>query len=284
MFDGPPVLRSVSQLRSRVRSWRAFGESVAVAPMSGGLHDGHLCVIRDARRRADRVLAAIFIDPVGLAGNAEPGDYTCAEAADAELLDAEGCDAIYAPALSILMPPDHATDIHLDELTEPLCGQGDPARFDGYIRAMARLLNQAQADMLLFGERDWQRLAILRMLSADLALATEVIGVEIERDMDGVPFSSAAATADPATRAAAARLFRELPGAAREIAGGAPADKTLARLAAIASGAGAEIAHLELLDEQTLGPPAKGRPARLFAAIRAGDDCLADNHPVRLPA
>ncbi len=284
MFDSLPVLRSVSQLRSRVRSWRAFGESIAIAPMSGGLHEGHLSVIREARRHADRVLAAVFIDPVGIEDGAPVGDYTEDEAADTALLDAEGCDAVYAPAFTTLLPPDFHTDIHLDDLTEVLSGKGDPARFDGYIRSMARLLNQAQADFLFFGERDWQKLAILRMLANDLSLPTEVIGVEIERDMDGVPFSKAAATLDPKGREVAVRLTRDLQTAAREIAGGAPAKKTIDRVSAALAGAGAEVEFVELLDAATLAEPGPGQDARLFAAIQIGGARLTDNIAVKVPS
>jgi len=283
MFDSLPVLRSVSQLRSRVRSWRAFGETIAIAPMSGGLHEGHLSVIREARRRADRVLAAVFIDPVGLDEDAEVGDYTDAEAADTVLLEGEDCDAIYAPAFSVLLPPEFTTDIHLDDLTEVLSGKDDPARFDGYIRSMARLLNQAQADYLFFGERNWQKLTILRTLAEDLSLPTEVIGVETERDMDGVPFSTAAAGLDPAARAIAVLFSRDLQAAAREIAGGAPADKTIARVSTALAGAGAEIEHVDLLDAANLAMPTPGCNARLFGAIRVCGARLTDNCPVKIP-
>lgn len=281
MFDSLPILRSVSQLRSRVRSWRAFGETVAIAPMSGGLHEGHLGVIREARRRADRVLAAVFIDPMLVEEGVDAGDYASDEAEAVATLDAEGCDAVYAPALSSLLPAEYYTDIHLDDLTEALCGKDDPARFDAYIRAMARLMNQAQADYLFFGERDWQKLVILRTLANDLCLPTEVVGVEAERDTDGVPYSAAAASLDAKDRAVAVRLSRELQAGAREIAGGAPAAATIARIKEALTGAGAKVEYVEYLDAATLGAPVAGKESRLFGSIGVGGVSLIDNFLVR---
>jgi pantoate--beta-alanine ligase len=249
--------------------------------MSGALHEGHLSVIREARRRADRVLAAVFIDPMTVEEGVDAGDYSPDEAEAAVTLEAEGCDAVYAPALSTLLPAEFYTDIHLDDLTGALSGKDDPALFDSYIRGMSRLLNQAQADFLFFGERDWQKLAILRTLANDLCLPTEVVGVETERDMDGVPYSAAAASLDAKGRALAVKFSKELQAGAREISGGAPAKATIARIAAALEGAGAKVDYLEHLDAATLSAPTKNKASRLFGAIHIGEAGLIDDFPVQ---
>ena len=176
---------------------------------------------------------------------------------------------------------DRVSDIHLDDLTEAMSGKADPARFDSYIRAMSRLLNQAQADYLFFGERDWQKLAILRILANDLCLPTEVIGVETERDMDGVPYSAAAAALDAKGRAIAVKFSRELQAGAREISSGAPAKATIAKITKTLEEAGAKVDYVEHLDSATLSAPTAGTDTRLFGAISIGEAAMIDNVPVQ---
>lgn len=277
-----PLIRSANQLRSRVRSWRAFGETVALAPMSGGVHDGHLALIRRARRDADRVLASIFLDPLDRPEGMGADDYAPTEDRDAEALDMEGADALYAPAPSVFYPGGFATEIRIPSLTGVLCGEDDPRRFDGFVRAMVKMLGQAQPDSVVVGERDWQRVAILRRLIADLDLPVKVLVAPTERDMDDIAVSAASAGLNDADRTVAKRLFRELTRAADLIAAGGDVDDALDAAADALADAGAEVEYLDLraadtLEEMDALDPA--RPARIFAAIAIGDARLIDNVP-----
>lgn len=277
-----PLIRSANQLRSRVRSWRAFGETVALAPMSGGVHDGHLALIRRGRRDADRVLASIFLDPLDRPDGMGPEDYAPTEDRDAEALDIEGADALYAPAPSVFYPGGFATEIRIPSLTGVLCGEDAPRRFDGFVRSMVKMLGQAQPDSVVVGERDWQRVAILRRLVADFDLPVKVLVAPTERDMDDIAISAASAGLSDADRAVAKRLFRDLTRAADAIAAGGDVDGALDAAADALADAGAEVEYLEMRAADTLedmNAYDAARPARIFAAIAIGDARLIDNVP-----
>lgn len=278
-----PLIRSANQLRSRMRSWRAFGETVALVPTEGDLHEGHLSLIRRATRDCDRALAAIFMDPLDRPAGMADDSYAPTEERDAEALEREGADALYAPAPSVFYPAGFATRISVPSLTGVLCGEDDPHRFDGFVRAMVKMLGQAQPDAVVVGERDWQRVAILRRLVQDFDLPVKVLVAPTERDMDGIAVSHAAERLSDAERAVARRLFRLLTRAADAIAAGGAPDPALDAAADALADAGADVEYLEMRDAATLEErdaydPA--RPARLFAAIRIGEARLIDTVPV----
>jgi pantoate--beta-alanine ligase len=277
-----PLIRSANQLRSRIRSWRAFGETVALAPLSGGVHDGHLALIRRGRADADRVLAAIFLDPLDRPAGMGPDDYAPTEDRDAEALDIEGADALYAPAPSVFYPDGFATEIRMPGLTGVLCGEDAPRRFDGFVRSMVKMLGQAQPDAVVVGERDWQKVAILRRLVKDFDLPVKVLVAPTERDDDGVAISAAVVGLAEGDRAAAKRLFRDLTRAADLVAAGGDVDQALDAAADALADGGAEVEYLEMRDADTLEERETldiARPARIFAAIRVGDARLIDNVP-----
>ncbi|SET77679.1 pantoate--beta-alanine ligase [Oceanicella actignis] len=273
-----PTLRSAAQLRSRVKSWRAFGETVALAAMRPGLHDGHLSLVREAQREADRVLAVLL---------PEGDEDAAADAArlqrDADLLDQEGADALYIPPPDECLPPDRRTRIAVPGLSEVLCGEEDPAAFDDFLCAMLRLMIIAQPDVTMVGERDWQKLALLRRAAQDLGLSARILPAPTERDQDDVALSAAALAMNDADRAVARRLHRELTRAARAIGAGADVDQTLDAAADALADAGAEVEYLDLRDPDTLAEQTahdRARPGRVFGAIRIGDARLIDNVPV----
>ncbi|WP_339948853.1 pantoate--beta-alanine ligase [uncultured Albimonas sp.] len=285
-MQGLPILRSTPQLRSRIRSWRAFGETVAVVPVGRSLHEGHLALIRAARGEADRVLAAVARwrhDDHG--GRPEPGagEEGFDEIEAAERVEEAGADAVYLPSAQSLFPVCSVVDIRLPGLTDVLCGEERPERFAGFALACTRLLSQAQADVAVIGERDWQRLAILRRVAKDLDLATEIRVAPTERDEDGVAWADGAQDLEGEDREAAVRLWRELRRAAAAIDAGAEVDATLDAAADALADAGAEVEYLDLRDAETLAEVedvASGAPARIFAAIEIGDLRLIDNVPL----
>ena len=275
-----PLIRSATQLRSRIRSWRAFGESVALIPLQGGVHEGHLSLLRRGRQECDRALAAIFQDPLDRPDGMADDAYCATEDRDAELLDAEGADALYAPAPAVFYPAGFQAEIRLPALTGVLCGEDDPTRFDGFVRSIVKMLGQAQPDCVVLGERDWQKIAIARRLVRDFDLPVKVVVAPTERDMDDIAISAAAEALDPAGRDVARRLFRILTRAADEIAAGGAADPALDAAADRLADAGADVEYLDLRDAETLAERAAydpDRPARIFAAIRIGQARLIDN-------
>lgn len=277
-----PLIRSATQLRSRVRSWRAFGETVALAPMQGGVHEGHLALIRRGRQESDRVLAAIFQDPLDRPEGMGDEDYCPTEDRDADLLDGEGADALYAPAPAVFYPAGFQAQIKLPALTGVLCGEDDAARFDGFVRSIVKMLGQAQPDAVVLGERDWQKVAIARRLIKDFDLPVKIVVAPTERDMDDVAISAAAEALDPAGRDVARRLFRVLTRAADEIAAGGGVDPALDEAADRLADAGADVDYLEMRDAETLAERSDydpDRPARIFAAIGIGKARLIDNVP-----
>ena len=285
-MQGLPILRSTPQLRSRIRSWRAFGETVAVACVGRSLHEGHLALVRAARGEADRVLAVVarWHDD-GPGGRPEPGagEEGFDEIEAAERLEDAGADAVYLPSAQSLFPPNPGLEITLRGLTDVLCGEDRPERFEGFALACTRLLGQAQADVVVMGERDWQRLAILRRVALALDLPTEVRSAPTERDEDGVAWAEGAQDLAGEDREAAVRLWRELRRAAAAIDAGAGVDETLDAAADALAEAGAEVDSLDLRDAETLvevDGPDPARPARIFAAIEIGDLRLIDNVPL----
>lgn len=278
MNDLLPLLRSTAQLRSRLRSWRAFGETVALAPVGPAMHEGHLALIRAARAEGDRALAVVLLAPDAPAPDAE---RLC------QLADEAGADALHLPPPEALRPPGAVTQIRLPGMTDVLCGEEAPEVLADFALVMTRLFNQSQADAVLFGERDWQSLAIMRRLAADLGLATRVLPASTERDTDGLAYATGTGSLSEADRRVALRLFRELSRAAAALDQGADPDETLDAAADALADAGAEVEYLELRDADTLAEldaPEPGRPARVFAAIHIGGLRLIDNVPVGEPS
>lgn len=267
-----PILRSIPQLRSRLRSWRAFGETVAIVPIGSVLHEGQLSLLRSGRREADRVLAVVVPTP--------GRDVTPDEESLAELADEAEADALYLPSTEDLCPADTVTVLNLPGMTDVLCGEDQPDRLGVFARVMTRLFNHAQADSALFGERDWQRVAIMRRVAADLGLPTEVKAAPTERDADGIALGGGVETLEGRDRAAAAKLWRVLLRAASEIAEGGDVDAALDAAADALADAGAEVEYLEMRDEATLAERSAHdpvHPARIFAAIGFGDVRIIDN-------
>lgn len=279
------TVRTVADLRARVAVWRAGGLRVALVPTMGALHDGHLSLVRLGRRHADRIVATIFVNPTQFGPTEDLGAYPRDEDADAAMLAAEGCDLLYAPEVATMYPPGFATAIRVGGgLTDVLCGAARPGHFDGVALVVAKYLIQAQADVAVFGEKDWQQLALIRRLAADLDIPTEIVGGPIARAPDGIALSSRNRYLTDAERAAAPNLFAALMAAAAAITQGAPIDESLSTARAQLSLAGfGPVDYVEARDAQTLAPVSTRDPARairLFGAARLGRARLIDNVPV----
>lgn len=277
------ALRRGKALRAAVAEWRAAGQTVAVVPTMGALHEGHLSLVRAALAQADRVIVTLFVNPRQFNRADDLAAYPKTEKSDAAMLAPLGVDVLFAPPVEEIYPPGFATRITVSRLSESLCGTGRPGHFDGVATVVTKLLLLCGADKAFFGEKDWQQLQVIRRLVADLTIPVAVIGCPTERAADGLALSSRNARLSPADRARAPALYRALDAAARALAKGAetgPAIET-ARQAILAAGI-AGVEYLELRGAADLLPLTRAdRPARLLVAAELGGVRLIDNVPVR---
>ena len=236
----------------------------------GALHAGHMALVAEARRRADHVVASIFVNPTQFGPNEDLSTYPRREAADAAMLEAEGCAILWVPDAATMYPDGLAASVRAGAVGKDLDGAARPGHFDGVATVVARLFDQVRPDLALFGEKDYQQLAVIRQLVRDLGLPIEIVGVPTQRDADGLALSSRNAYLSEEERQAARILPRALGEAAQAIEGGADIADALARARARLAEAGFEpIDYVELRDAETLAPlGALDRPARLLAAAR----------------
>ncbi|MDB5456562.1 MAG: pantoate/beta-alanine ligase [Caulobacter sp.] len=279
------TVRGVAELRAQVRAWKAAGQSVALIPTMGALHEGHLSLIRLGRQRADRTVASIFVNPKQFAPHEDFDAYPRGEAHDAELLASVGCDLLYAPTGAAMYAPGFATAIQVGGVSEPLEGAARPQFFGGVATVVAKLLIQAEPDVAVFGEKDYQQLRVIQRLARDLDLPVEILGAPTARDADGVALSSRNAYLTPAERAAAVALPRALAEAARAVAAGGRVDSVeAAAVTALAAAGFGPIDYVEVReagDLSRLGPgPIGAASARILAAAKLGKTRLIDNMAV----
>lgn len=264
---------------------RADGQTIAFVPTMGALHAGHMALVAEGRRRAGQVVASIFVNPTQFAANEDLSTYPRREASDAKLLEEEGCALLWSPDVATLYPDGPEIDVRAGSLGEGLDGAARPGHFDGVATVVSRLFEQVRPDVALFGEKDYQQLAVIRQMVRDLGLGIEIVGVPTQRDADGLALSSRNAYLTDEERQAARALPRALGEAAAAIQRGGDVAEALAGARERLAKAGFDpIDYVELCDAETLVPVAGlERPARLLAAARIGRTRLIDNLPV-LPA
>lgn len=274
------IIRRLEALRIALAGFVQAGDSVALVPTMGALHDGHMALVDAARRRATRVVASIFVNPIQFGPNEDLARYPRREAADAQMLSDAGVDILWAPTVEEMYPAGFATNVSVGGVSEVLDGAARPGHFDGVATVVAKLFAQVRPSVAMFGEKDFQQLAVVRRMATDIDLGVEVVGVPTQRDDDGLALSSRNLYLDPDERARAVALPRALGEAERGIVrGDAPAD-AIANALALLTRAGFEPDYMALVDAETLGDPVRGRPARLLAAARIGTTRLIDNIPV----
>lgn len=274
-------------LRSLVDRLRAGGGRLALVPTMGALHEGHLTLVREARKHADAVVVSIFVNPKQFGPTEDLDAYPRRMAEDSALLERERVELLWAPTVEAMYPAGFATNVAVSGVSEGLCGAARPGHFDGVATVVCKLFNQVRPDVALFGEKDWQQLVVIRRMARDLDLVfprvDAIVGVPTVREADGLALSSRNQYLSPEARAKAAALPQAMRECVAALAAGSAADATLAALEAhllqagfdhvdyVALADAADLARLDRLGE---------RPARLLVAARIGGTRLIDNMPV----
>ena len=265
-------------LRRAVDALKARGGSLALVPTMGALHAGHLALIERARALAEHVVVSIFVNPAQFGAGEDLDAYPRPFAEDQRLLAVAGVALLWAPARGVMYPDGFATSVRVEGLREPLCGATRPGHFNGVATVVVKLLNQVRPDLAMFGEKDWQQLAVIRRAVRDLDLTVDIEGVATVREADGVALSSRNRYLSADQRAAAAALPRALAEAAGAIRNGEPVAAVLENASASLTHAGMDVEYLELRDGETLETVDGPAPAaRLFVAARLGSTRLIDN-------
>ena len=241
-----PVVRTVAELRARVRAWRAEGLRIGLVPTMGALHEGHLSLVRRARESADRVVASLFVNPAQFAPGEDFEAYPRDEARDAELLASVGCDLLYAPPIEVIYPQGFAATVTVSGISAELEGAARPTHFAGVATVVAKLLIQAEPDVAVFGEKDYQQLLVIRRMARDLDLPVEIVGAPTVREQDGLARSSRNAYLSKPERDLAGRLNVVLGDMASTLAdGGAVADAEAEARAALGDAGITDIDYIE---------------------------------------
>ncbi len=278
----PLVLHDVASLRGQLAQWRRSGETVALVPTMGALHAGHVSLAALAAARARRVIVSIFVNPTQFAPNEDFAAYPRSFEADCARLAQAGVDAVFAPTPALMYPPGFATTI---SLTGPAqAGLEDrfrPTHFAGVATVVAKLLIQSMPDLAVFGEKDFQQLAVIRQVTRDLDLPVEIAGGPTLREADGLAMSSRNVYLSEEERASAPLLHRVLREAASAIEAGEPADEILGYGRERIAQGGFVIDYLEWRDALSLGEPVRERASRLLVAAKLGRTRLIDNVGVR---
>jgi pantoate--beta-alanine ligase len=274
------VVDEVAELRSRVDSWRRGG-NVAFVPTMGNLHAGHLSLVREARALADRVVVSIFVNPLQFGAGEDFERYPRTFERDSELLEAEGTDLLFAPAVEVMYPKpqDEQTRVEVPGISNLLCGASRPGHFVGVATVVCKLFNMVQPDIALFGKKDYQQLMVIRRMVEDLAMPVKIVGVETVREPDGLAMSSRNGYLSSEERAIAPTLHRILRGAADRLRQGEDDYRELERRAAEELDAnGLRSDYFSVRRAQDLNPPAPDERALvILAAAYLGKARLIDN-------
>ena len=276
----PAVHKTVTSLRAAIAGWRKAGESVALVPTMGALHAGHLSLVTLGRQRARRVVVSIFVNPTQFAPDEDFSRYPRDLQKDLAMLAEAGADAVFSPEPAEMYPPDFSTSISLTgPATAGLEDRFRPTHFQGVATVVAKLLIQALPDVAIFGEKDFQQLAVIRCLVADLDSPVEIVGAPIMREKDGLAMSSRNVYLDERQRKFASTLYLAMEWAARRVGEGDDPVIALREAAASICADGFQIDYIELRDAATLAPAEPGRREglRVLVAARMGKTRLIDN-------
>jgi pantoate--beta-alanine ligase len=276
----PMIVRTIPALRRALDGLRARKATTALVPTMGALHDGHVSLVRLAKRRAKKVIVSIFVNPTQFAPTEDFGSYPRTWKADVAKLAAEDVDLIWNPDVKTMYPVGFATRILTGgPATANLEDRFRPHFFGGVATVVGKLFTQCRPDFAIFGEKDFQQLRVVTRMAGDLDLGVKVVGSRTVRERDGLAMSSRNVYLTPEERSAATILYRAMKQSAARLRAGATAEAAMAGGAEMIVGAGFALDYFEVRHAETLAPiaSAKDGPMRILVAAKIGKTRLIDN-------
>jgi pantoate--beta-alanine ligase len=276
----PEIIRTPREMQRRAEALRTAGKRIAFVPTMGYLHRGHVSLLEEGRRRGDALVLSIFVNPTQFGPKEDLARYPRDLPGDLEKAAGAGTDLVYLPEAAAMYPEGYQTYVEVMELEQGLCGDRRPGHFRGVATVVTKLFNAVKPHVAIFGEKDYQQLAVLRRMAADLDLDVEIVGLPIVREADGLALSSRNTYLSPDERARAVALHRGLLAARGAVAAG---ERDAAALCAVArrvvdAGRPTAVDYLELRDADTLAPLARlERPGVMAMAVFFGATRLIDN-------
>lgn len=274
------LIHDVKEMQQTALALKHTGKRIAFVPTMGFLHEGHASLLREGRKRGDCLVLSIFVNPTQFGPNEDLERYPRNLERDCALAETCGVDIIFAPTAAGMYPPGFQTTVSLGPLTEPLCGASRPGHFNGVAVVVAKLFSIVQPDIAFFGKKDFQQLAIIRQMTADLNLPLEIVGMPIVREADGLAMSSRNSYLSPQERQQALCLYRALCKVRKLFAEGeCSVERLLAEARSqIMEAPAAVIDYLELRDSTSLKPVKQAGSGTLLAmAVKIGSTRLIDN-------
>ncbi len=277
------IIRTIADMQRLSQGWRRAGQRVGCVPTMGALHEGHLSLVREARRRADRVVVTIFVNPTQFGPKEDFGKYPRPFECDCALCEQEGVDAVFAPEPAVMYAPDATTWVVEEKLSQPLCGERRPGHFRGVTTVVAKLFNAVLPDVAVFGQKDAQQVLVLQRMARDLNFPVEVVVAPIVREADGLAMSSRNVYLSEDERTRALAISRGLEQARQAYAAGERrAERLCAPLRAAIGTACGRVDYVELRSRETLellttvDHPAVLAVAAFFGATRLIDNIFLD--------
>jgi len=275
------TITDVQTMQQRCLAARREGRRIAFVPTMGYLHEGHLSLLREGRRRGDLLVLSIFVNPTQFGQGEDLDSYPRDLTGDSELARSAGVDLIFAPEARDVYPPGYSTYLQVEGLTETLCGRSRPGHFRGVTTVVCKLFNVVQPHVALFGNKDFQQLAVIRRMTRDLNLPVEVVGLPIVREPDGLAMSSRNVYLSAFERLQALALVDSVRLAVKRVAEGersaeALIDAVRRRIEREPDAATdyIQICHADTLEDvETVDPDSV-----LLLAVRVGGTRLIDNH------
>ncbi|PKM22579.1 MAG: pantoate--beta-alanine ligase [Gammaproteobacteria bacterium HGW-Gammaproteobacteria-14] len=273
------TLHTIAEVRQQVRDWRQAGLTVGFVPTMGNLHAGHISLISEARRHADRVVASIFVNPTQFGPSEDFDSYPRTLATDSEQLSAAHCDLLFAPSVDEMYPEKNRTWVDVDDLGDHLCGASRPGHFRGVSTVVSKLFNIVLPDIACFGEKDFQQLAIIRRMAQDLFFPVRIIGVATAREANGLAMSSRNGYLSETQKQQAGAIWATLSALKTAISRGERDYPALVQQGTEKlSQAGFSVDYLTISNADTLAPAALPDSRLVIAvAARLGTTRLIDN-------
>ena len=283
MPSSPAIARTIPALRRALNGFRARNTTIALVPTMGALHDGHVSLVRLAKRHARRVVVSIFVNPTQFAPSEDFGSYPRTWKADIARLKAEDIDLVWHPDVKTMYPEGFATRILTEgPATAGLEDRFRPHFFGGVTTVVGKLFTQCRPDFAIFGEKDFQQLRVVTRMASDLDLGVKVIGSRTVRERDGLAMSSRNVYLSPEQRAAAPALFQAMKQCAQRLRAGDDVQAVMAGGVEMVGRAGFAVDYFEVRNAETLAPAvsAAERPLRILVAAKIGNTRLIDNMAV----